>query len=98
MSSNVGAQPRWRADGRELFYIGLDGRLMAVPIRLGAGDNDIAVQPPDPLFATQIGGAIQGISRQLYMVSPDGHRFLMDNVTEQNALSITVAMDWKLRP
>ena len=31
-----GSQPRWRPDGKELFYVGLDGRLMAVPIAVGA--------------------------------------------------------------
>ncbi len=34
ISTNGGAQVRWRRDGKELFYIGLDNRLMAVPIRL----------------------------------------------------------------
>ena len=37
VSKNGGAQVRWRQDGRELFYIGLDGRLMAVPIQLSCG-------------------------------------------------------------
>jgi hypothetical protein len=32
-STNGGAQAQWRRDGKELFYIALDGRLMAVPIR-----------------------------------------------------------------
>ncbi len=32
ISTNGGAQMRWRRDGKELFYIALDGRLMAVPI------------------------------------------------------------------
>ena len=38
VSTKGGAQPRWRADGKELFYIALDGTLMAVPVRtVGAG-------------------------------------------------------------
>jgi len=36
VSNNGGAQPRWRRDGRELFYIALDGRLMAVPVKPAA--------------------------------------------------------------
>ena len=34
VSINGGAQPRWRADGQELFYVGLDSRLMAAPIHV----------------------------------------------------------------
>src|SRR5262249_40979775 len=34
VSTNGGAQVRWRRDGKELFYIALDGRLMSVPIRI----------------------------------------------------------------
>jgi Tol biopolymer transport system component len=35
LGSSAGAQAvRWRRDGRELFYLGLDGRVQAVPIRL----------------------------------------------------------------
>ena len=34
ISTNGGAQVRWRRDGKELFYIALDDRLMAVPIQL----------------------------------------------------------------
>ena len=39
VSTTGGAQPRWRRDGKELFYIGLDGRMMAVPIQVGVGGN-----------------------------------------------------------
>jgi len=39
ISTNGGAQVRWRPDGKELFYIALDGRLMAVPIRLTSGGS-----------------------------------------------------------
>ena len=35
VSTNGGMEPIWRPDGRELFYLDLDGRLMAVPISTG---------------------------------------------------------------
>jgi len=35
VSTNGGVQPRWRRDGKELFYLGLDRKLMAVPVRGG---------------------------------------------------------------
>src|SRR5262249_36739050 len=41
VSTNGGAQARWRSDGKELFYIALDGRLMAVPIRIASSSQTI---------------------------------------------------------
>ena len=97
ISKNGGAQVRWRRDGKELFYIGLDGRLMAVPIQVAANGQTIAGVPV-PLFATHIGGAVQGVSTQQYVVSPDGQRFLMNTVTDEGTSPITVILNWKAKP
>ncbi len=48
-STNGGAQARWRRDGKELFYIALDGRLMAVPIRIASTPQTIEAGSPGPL-------------------------------------------------
>ena len=93
ISTAGGAQVRWGRDGKELFYIALDGRLMAVPIRLSEQSVDVGV--PVSLFATHVGGAIQ-TSTQQYAVAPDG-RFLMNTVTEEAAAPITVILNWKPR-
>ncbi len=55
MSIEGGAQVRWNPNGRELFYIGPDDRLMAVPIRFVS--NGKAVEPgiPRGLFGTNVG-------------------------------------------
>ena len=37
VSVNGGDKPRWSRDGKELFYIATDGKMMAVPIRGGSG-------------------------------------------------------------
>ena len=63
-----GFVPRWRADGKEIFYVGLDGRLMAAEVTLrGAGLEIGAVRP---LFGTLPTNGYQ------YDVSPDGQRIL----------------------
>jgi eukaryotic-like serine/threonine-protein kinase len=100
VSAGGGAQARWRRDGRELFYIAIDGRLIAVPIRF----TGIA-RPPEigvgvPLFMTNVGGAFaQGVSRQQYAVSADGQRFLMNTLAEgANASPITLILNWKPKP
>src|SRR5262249_16028683 len=59
VSNSGGAQVRWRRDGKELFYVALDGRLMAVPIRISADGRAIEPGVTIPLFATRVGGAIQ---------------------------------------
>ena len=99
VSTNGGAQVRWRRDGRELFYIALDGRLMAVPIRFASDGKAVDLGTPVPLFATRVGGAVSGLDRQQYVVSPDGQRFLMSVVAEDvNPSPITVILNWKPTP
>jgi hypothetical protein len=95
VSSNGGAQVRWRADGKELFYVALDGKLMAVPIALGGRQPEIG--KPEALFATRLGGAVQGIAKQQYMPSADGQRFLVNAITDEAASPITVVMNRKSR-
>ena len=99
ISSGGGAQVRWSGDGKELFYIALDGRLMAVPIRLGRSGEAPEVGAPVALFATNLGGAIvQGVTRQQYDVSRDG-RFLMNTLVEDpNASPMTLILNWTPKP
>ena len=96
VSTNGGAQVRWRRDGKELFYIALDDRLMAVPIRLATDGKTIETDAPVPLFVTHIGGACRSERHAPeYMVSPDGQRFLMNTITDEAAAPITVILNWK---
>jgi eukaryotic-like serine/threonine-protein kinase len=96
VSIGGGAQVRWRRDGKELFYIALDGRLMAVPIQF-SGSRQPGVGVPIPLFPTHFGGAIaQGVTRQQYAVSPDGQRFLTNALPDDEVLPpITLILNWK---
>jgi dipeptidyl aminopeptidase/acylaminoacyl peptidase len=95
VSSGGGAQVRWSQNGKELFYVALDNRLMAVPIRLDAERQVVAAEAPVPLFATRIGPAAN-VLRQQYVVSPDGQRFLMNTIMEDASTSpITIVQNWK---
>jgi hypothetical protein len=95
VSANGGAQARWGRDGKELFYIALDDRLMAAPIQIGPGGQTFEAGAPVPLFATHIGGALGQIVYRNYMVSPDGQRFLMNTIIEGTTSPITVLLNWK---
>ena len=99
VSNNGGAQVRWRRDGKELFYIALDDRLMAVPIRIASDGQTLEAGAPVPLFVTRIGSAASpNVTRQQYMVSADGQRFLMNTLTEEATSPITVILNWKAKP
>jgi len=94
VSNNGGAQARWRRDGKELFYIALDGTLMAVPVRLSGNGQALESGSPAPLFATHVGGPLQTNSRQPYMVAADGQQFLMNTITEEAGFPITILLNW----
>jgi Tol biopolymer transport system component len=98
VSTNGGAQVRWRRDGKELFYIALDGRLMAVPIQLYSERQAVEISAPVPLFTTNVGGAVLATNQQQYMVSPDGQRFLMNTLSGEAATPITVILNWTPKP
>jgi Tol biopolymer transport system component len=95
--SHGGAQPRWSPDGRELFYVALDGRLMAVPLTRDRDGNLLEAGAPAALFAANIpDGAIQGIFKQQYVVSPDGQRFLINQVAEESAAApAMLILNWR---
>ena len=96
ISPSGGTQVRWRADGRELFYIGLDERLMAVPMEWTPGSDSFEPGRPVALFPTKVGGALQGVMPQQYAVSSDGERFLMNLVLDSDGNQpITVILNWQ---
>jgi serine/threonine protein kinase len=96
VSTNGGTQVRWRRDGKELFYVALDGRLIAVPIQVAANANPPEVGTPVALFAPPLGGAVQQADfRHQYVVSSNGQRFLVATVTEGMNSPITVILNWK---
>ena len=95
VSAGGGAQVRWNPDGRELFYVSLDGRLMAVPIELGSDGQSVSSDEPVPLFAALLrGGAEQVVDVAQYAVSQDGQRFLMNTDATAASSSITVVLNW----
>jgi serine/threonine protein kinase len=85
-----GTQPAWRADGKELFYLAPEGKMMSVPVDSGAASLKLGV--PKPLFPTRLG--FDSVFRQ-YDVSADGQRFLLAQPLEDSAsVPITVIVNW----
>jgi Tol biopolymer transport system component len=76
VTATGGHDPRWRADGRELFYLSPAGEVMAVETAAG---ETFEPGPPRTLFATGmtiIGGEV--IPNSYYAVTADGERFLIN--------------------
>ena len=96
VSSDGGVQPLWRRDGKELFFLAPDGRLMAAPIQLSPR---LTVGKQVALFParTEGGGAmLVGIWHQ-YDIALDG-RFLINALVQDQpipaASPITVVVNW----
>jgi eukaryotic-like serine/threonine-protein kinase len=90
VSPHGGWQPHWRGDGRELFYVALDGTLVAAPITLGSSFQSGI----PPLFATGLEVTPMQIVINQYAVSRDGQRFLLNrrvSETTPGALTAIVA-------
>jgi len=92
VSTEGGNQPRWRHDGKELFYIGPERRLFSVDVKLG---KSFEAGPPKPLFQTRVRPASLGEERSSYAVTADGQRFLVNNLVDENAPQpITLVLNW----
>jgi Tol biopolymer transport system component len=96
ISNSGGTQPRWRRDGKELFYIAPNNALMAAPYKITPDGRSIESGPPRILFSTRMvrESAPNGAH---YVVSSDGLRFLVDTVVEEPTPQITIIRNWKPR-
>lgn len=94
ISAKGGVQVRWRHDGKELFYLSLDGEFVAVPVTFSADGQTIETRTGTMLFQARV-GAVQDIGLAHYTVSPDGQRFLVDTVVEEASAPITVILNWR---
>jgi Tol biopolymer transport system component len=91
VSTGGGIAPRWRADGREIYFIAPDGRMMAVPITITGSTFEAG--KTEALFSSQI---VPQPFKTQYTVSGDG-RFLINNLTEEDSAAspITLILNWK---
>lgn len=90
ISTGSGGFPRWRADGKELFYLGENQQMMAVSVKAGtAGQFEAGI--PRVLFATR---ALVG-NINTYVVTSDGQRFLVDEEEEIVPEPATVVLNWQ---
>jgi Tol biopolymer transport system component len=91
VSTTGGTYPRWRFDGKELYYIAPDGKLMSAPV----ATSGAAFQPGTPvaLFQTRIVGSGAEPAGPQYDVFRDG-RFLINTVLDEVNSPITLLQNW----
>ena len=91
ISTGGGAQPRWRGDGKEIYYIAPDANLMSVPIEVSG--NSLKPGKPEALFRTDIVAVAWDYIQ--YDVTRDGQKFLVNSRLGQATQSITIYANWQ---
>jgi eukaryotic-like serine/threonine-protein kinase len=92
VSRGGGAEPRWRADGRELFYVSADRRLMVVPTTTGPA---FEAGTPATLFEINVRDLGAPSFPKRYDVTPDGERFVVQELSRRDSPSaLTVVVNW----
>jgi serine/threonine protein kinase len=86
-----GTNPRWRADGQELFFMLPDGKLQSVSVQ--EAGQELRLGSPHTLFAAH------GIANRLspYDAQADGQRFLISGGAEpvtMNQTALTLVANW----
>jgi Tol biopolymer transport system component len=95
VSAKGGDQPHWRPDGAEFYYLAPDGKLMATPIKMAADGQSIDIGPPVPLFSANVGLVIFPVLAANYAASPDGQRFLLNQVVrDAGGTPLRVVLNW----
>jgi Tol biopolymer transport system component len=89
ISAAGGVEPRWRADGKELYYRAPDQKVMAVEVQTGGG---FTPGVPQPLFLGRFDAAN---ARNRYLPTADGRRFLtVAPLGRESMTPTTVVLNW----
>ncbi len=84
VSTGGGTEPRWRGDGKEIFYIGSTGMLNSVSVSAGA---TFSSGTPTPLFQIRGRAPISSTDVFTYDVAKDGKRFLVNRYVKPDQIA-----------
>jgi hypothetical protein len=91
VSRGGGTEPRWRGDGKEIFYAGPSGMLTAVPVN---SEGTFATGTPAPLFQIRGRAPISSTDVFTYDVAKDGKRFLVNRyVKPEHVAPLTILLN-----
>ena len=91
VSNTGGDQPRWRADGKELFYLSGDSKIMAVSVKTG---SNFDAGTPTALFQANPREMFATSELFSYDVSNDGQRFLVNAQLKTAMTPMSVVLNW----
>jgi serine/threonine protein kinase len=101
ISTNGGAQPRWNKNGKEIFYLSLDSKMMATPLTLSLDGQSLETGTRAALFPARVagGGVSAANNKQQYAVSADGQRFLVNiDASDGSTSPIIIIYNWHPKP
>jgi eukaryotic-like serine/threonine-protein kinase len=92
VSTHGGTGPRWRADGRELYFLAPDATMMAAPVMASSAAFEAGA--PQPLFVSHVvgGGSSNGWQ---YVVGRDGRFLINQPAAAEAAAPITLLLNWQ---
>jgi eukaryotic-like serine/threonine-protein kinase len=91
VSRGGGAEPRWRGDSKEIYYLGPRGMLTAVPVD---AKDTFSTGTPIPLFQFHGRAAISSTDLFSYDVSKDGTRFLVNRyIKPEHPTPLTIVLN-----
>ena len=94
VSTAGGVAPRWRADGKQLYFLAPDATMMAVPVT--AAGPSFEAGTPVALFPTRIvDGGTLATNRPQYAVARDGRFLINQPVADATVAPITLSLNWK---
>jgi hypothetical protein len=86
-------QPRWRGDGKEIYFLSSDAKLMSVSVDT---ENEFEPGTPAPLFQTNPREQVTTTEQVVYDVSRDGQRFLVSTKYDHSsAHPMSVILNWQ---
>ena len=92
VSTIGGEQPRWRVDGKELFFLSSDSKMMAAPVTIGATFD---AGSPAALFQTNPRLPVSTNDQFVYDVSRDGQRFLvLTQLKQSETAPMSIVLNW----
>jgi len=95
ITAQGGIEPKWRRDGRELYYLALDGNLMAVPIKETRPEQPFEAGTSTVLFQTPLTvSRTQSPRDRRYDVAPDGRFLIAIPVAAGGPEPVTAVVNW----
>ena len=91
ISTSGGTMPVWSPDGRELFYVSADAKMMSVPVTTTG--SAFEAEMPRELFPVRL----RDDSSAQYDISPDGKRFLLNAIAPRTDAPLTLLVNWQER-